>query len=184
MEGFEWLNPPASFEFTGPNSVKMVTKDHTDFWQRTQHEFRNDSGHFLYKRVKGDFTISADCYFKNKALYDHSGIYLRINEDNWLKCACEYDNEEVAQLGVVMTNLGYSDWSKTEVSARITRMMFKIQRKGQDCFVWAGEDADHMKEIRVCHFLKESEEMMVGVYACSPQGDALECEMKDIQITQ
>ena len=64
MEGWEWMNPPASFEFTGPNSVKMVTKDHTDFWQRTQHEFRNDNGHFLFKRVKGDFTISADCHFQ------------------------------------------------------------------------------------------------------------------------
>ena len=184
MEAFQWLYPPESSEFIGTNGVKIVTKDHTDFWQRTHYGFRNDNGHFLYKKVRGDFVLTAECHFKSTTLYDQCGLCARLDEDNWLKCSCEYENAQVSHLGSVMTNLGYSDWSKQEVPASWGKIAYKMERVGNDFSVSAGPDAEHLTEIRVCHFHKEPEELMVGVYACSPQRAGFECEIRNIEIKQ
>jgi regulation of enolase protein 1 (concanavalin A-like superfamily) len=41
-----------------------------------------------------------------------------------------------------------------------------------------------LKEIRVAHLHRQADELLVGVYACSPQRAGFECEISDINITQ
>ena len=184
MQGWEWLYPPESFEFLGDNGVKITTKDHTDYWQRTFYGFRNDNGHFLYKKIKGDFVLTAETNFHSTTLYDQCGLYARIDEDNWVKTSTEYETAEYSHMGSVITNLGYSDWAKQEVHGNINRVFYKMQRKGNDFFISTSLDGQAYKEIRVGHLHKEAAEMMVGVYACSPQRAGFTCEITNIKIEQ
>lgn len=184
MEGFEWLYPPASFEKINENSIRIVTGDHSDFWQRTHYGFRNDNAHLYYRKLKGDFVITAECHSHSDTLYDQCGLCARLDEDNWIKCSCEYENSEVSNLGAVITSLGYSDWSKQEVPASTHVIKYKLERKGDNFYVSAALEGGAFKEIRVGHFHKGGEELMVGVYACSPQRAGFECEIHNIEITQ
>ncbi|OHT08483.1 hypothetical protein TRFO_22998 [Tritrichomonas foetus] len=184
MEGWQWLYPPESFEFIGNDGVKIVTKDSTDYWQRTHYGFRNDNGHFLYKKIKGDFVISAETNFDSTTLYDQCGLYARLDEDNWVKTSTEYENEKVSHMGAVVTNLGYSDWSKREIDANIKRVFYQMKRIGNDFEIWVSLDGVEYKEIRVAHFHKEAPELMVGVYACSPKRGGFTCQITNIKITQ
>lgn len=184
MEGWEWLNPPESFEFIGNNGVKVVTKDHSDFWQRTDGDFRHDNGHLLYKKVKGDFILTTEINFNHTTLYDHSGLCVRIDEDNWLKMGLEYHSSEISDCGAVVTNFGYSDWSKEEMPASVNHAFYKLQRKGNDFFVSVSLDGKNYREIRVAHLHKALPEIMAGIFACSPKRAGLECQFTNILIEQ
>ena len=39
---FEWIRDPESYKI-GKDTVEIVTKPHTDLWQRTYYHFRNDN---------------------------------------------------------------------------------------------------------------------------------------------
>jgi regulation of enolase protein 1 (concanavalin A-like superfamily) len=184
MDAYAWLYPPASFEFLGSNGVKITTLEKTDFWQRTHYGFRNDNGHFLYRLIKGNFRLKAECHFNSDTLYDQCGLLARIDEDNWIKASCEYETAEVSNLGCVITNLGYSDWSKQEIPASIHVITYQMERRGPDFFVSIATDGTNFKEIRVGHLHKAVDELMVGVYACSPQRAGFECEIRNIEILQ
>jgi regulation of enolase protein 1 (concanavalin A-like superfamily) len=184
MEQFRWLYPPPSFEFLGDDAVRITTGEKTDFWQRTFYGFRNDNGHFLHKLIRGDFVLTAECRFTSDTLYDQCGLLARIDEDNWIKCSCEYETTEISHLGSVITNLGFSDWAKQEVPASINAIAYKLERRGADFFVSAATDLHNFKEIRVGHFHKQAEEMLAGVYACSPQRAGFVCDIMKISIQQ
>ena len=184
MESWNWLYPPASYEFIGNNGVKIVTKDHSDFWQRTDGDFRHDNGHLLYKKVKGDFTLTAEITFNHTTLYDHCGLCARVDEDNWLKMGFEFNTKEISDLGAVVTNFGYSDWSKEEAPGSINHAYYKLQRKGNDFHIYVSLDGKKYKEIRVTHLHKAEPEIMAGVFACSPQRAGLTCQFTNILIEQ
>ena len=42
IRDFQWTREPAAFAVSG-NQVEIVTKPHTDLWQRTYYHFRNDN---------------------------------------------------------------------------------------------------------------------------------------------
>ncbi|MBE5831585.1 MAG: DUF1349 domain-containing protein [Butyrivibrio sp.] len=43
-----------------------------------------------------------------------------------------YENEEIQRLGSVVTNNGYSDWSSTDVDAKIKSVWFRFSRREDD----------------------------------------------------
>lgn len=133
MQEFSWFCPPKDAKFEG-NSVEITTHNKTDFWQRTHYGFQNDNGHFLYKKIKGDFTLTAKTYYKSDTLYDQCGIMVRFDADNWIKSSCEYENEKVSHLGAVVTNRGYSDWSTQEIPQSCSEIHYTCE-KDKDCFV-------------------------------------------------
>jgi regulation of enolase protein 1 (concanavalin A-like superfamily) len=174
MEGFEWFCPPPAFAFPTASSVRITTGD----------GFRSDSGHFLFRRIRGDFVLTAVAHFSGGALYDQCGLLARVDGDNWIKCACEYETAAFAHLGSVVTNLGYSDWAKQEIPASVHAIKYRLERRGQDFFVSAATDCENLKEIRVAHLHRAGDEILAGVYACSPQRAGFECEITDIEITK
>jgi regulation of enolase protein 1 (concanavalin A-like superfamily) len=47
-----------------------------------------------------------------------------------MKASIEYHNTKYSRLGTVVTNLGYSDWSTTNVPSTITEVWLRLSRKG------------------------------------------------------
>lgn len=183
MEGFSWFNEPLACKNI-ENGVEITTKRNTDFWQRTDYGFQKDDGHFLFKRVKGDFVMTAETSFKGEVIYDQCGIMVRYDSDNWIKASTEFENEKFSHLGAVVTNNGYSDWSTCEIPPTVSKITYFIERKGNDFTIKAKLGDGDFTQIRVTHFMCEKEEIMVGVYACSPQREGFVCQIKNIDIKQ
>ena len=115
----EWIRKPNVCNIT-EDKVTITTEPFTDLWQRTYYHFRNDNAPILQMKSEEQFfsfVVRTD--FDTKVRYDQSGIIMYLDSDNWIKASMEYENEEIQRLGSVVTNNGYSDWSSTDIDAKI-----------------------------------------------------------------
>jgi uncharacterized protein len=167
LSQFEWLNQPGEF-FLENSRLTIITKPETDFWQRTYYGFRNDNGHTFVKAVAGDFTFVVKTDFKAVNQYDQCGIILYRDSDNWIKASIEYENQQFARLGSVVTNLGFSDWASTDIPAAVNSMWYRFSRKGSDFCIENSSDGQVYQQMRIFHMHQPISVANVGVYACSP----------------
>lgn len=176
---FNWFNEPLEHTYD-QEGMYIKTKPYTDFWQRTHYGFQRDDGHCFLTKVSGDCSLIAHLEFSSKVMYDQCGVMLRIDSDNWVKASIEYENEQISRLGSVVTNYGYSDWATTDISTKIHGMWYKISKNHQDILLENSLDGIHFQQMRVLHLHKESDNIYIGVYACSPKDSSFECKINKI----
>lgn len=187
----EWLNPPSSWRMDAVRSRLVVEPGgETDFWQRTHYGFRADNGHFLYAEIEGDGEISARVLATPAHQYDQAGLMVRSSEDCWLKTSVEYEPDGASQLGVVVTNHGYSDWSMQDflgqnvTDAGALSYSLRVRWEGEDFLVeYAAAENGPWRPMRVAHlFRKSGVPWRCGLYACSPKGAGFRAEFSDFRI--
>lgn len=164
---FQWLNEPTHTFENG--TLTLTTKGDTDYWQRTHYGFRADNAHALLTRIEDEFTFTARCTFEAKSQYDQGGLYVRIDEENWIKISIEAENDEISRLGSVCTNLGYSDWATVDIPASIKSIFYRVSSKGSDLFIQYSYDGTTWTQMRICHMHAHKDHFEVGLYACSPK---------------
>lgn len=174
LPGFDWLNPPVSAEF-GSNGLTIVTRENTDFWQRTHYGFRRDDGHFYHTRSRKNFRLTARFRFNGRVQYEQCGLMIRVDAENWIKMSTEYENESISRLGSVVTNLGYSDWATQDIPSGVARMSYRISRDGDDYLLEYAADDKAFTQMRIAHLQRGAAVVMAGVYACSPQSGGFTC---------
>lgn len=163
---FRWLNEPSTYVVD--DGLHITTDPNTDFWQRTHYGFRNDNGHCLLAPLEGDFQITTAVRFEPQNQYDQCGLFVRLDEENWIKASAEYLNPQVAELGSVVTNLGFSDWATVAISPEITKMWYRICRRGPDFLLQNSYDGREWLQMRITHLHQAAPGLEVGIYACSP----------------
>ena len=132
VEKLKWTREPAEWVIS-PDRIEMVTKPHTDLWQRTYYHFRNDNAPVLQMETEEKFfSFTVKTEFESKVRFDQCGIALYLDGENWLKGSVEYENEEFQHLGSVVTNNGYSDWATTAIPADIKEMWYRLSRREDD----------------------------------------------------
>jgi regulation of enolase protein 1 (concanavalin A-like superfamily) len=183
-----WLNQPKSFEISD-QLVKIHTDPGTDFWQRSYYGFRNDNAPALLVESRENFTFSVRASFEYRGRYDQCGLIIYLNSDNWFKASIEYESEDFARLGSVVTNLGYSDWATTDIPTPAA-MWYRLSRRGPDFLIESSLTGKDFKQMRVFHLhsLGETTAEMgkldpptppaqpvpFGLYACSPLSSSFE----------
>jgi regulation of enolase protein 1 (concanavalin A-like superfamily) len=177
---FQWLNEPS--QYTVNNGLHITTDPETDFWQRTHYGFRNDNGHCLLTRLSGDFQLTTAVEFHPQNAYDQCGLFVRVDAENWIKASVEYINPQLAELGSVVTNLGYSDWATTEISPDIHRIWYRISRRGPDFLLQNSYDGEKWVQMRITHLHAAPESLEAGIYACSPANGRFQCTFEQITI--
>lgn len=177
---FQWLNEPSTFEVN--HGLHITTDPETDFWQRTHYGFRNDNGHCLLTALEGDFQITTAVRFQPQNRYDQCGLLLRIDQENWIKASAEYISPQVMELGSVVTNLGYSDWATVAISAEISKMWYRISRRGPDFLLQNSYDGQEWLQMRVTHLHEATPRLRAGIYACSPTDGRFHCTFEQIDI--
>ena len=182
----KWLNPPSVWEIDHAHSRLLLKPDAaTDFWQRTHYGFRVDNGHFLYAEVSGDVIVTAGIRDHLAHQYDQAGLMVRFSADCWLKASDEFDPEGPSQLGTVVTNFGFSDWS-LQNSPYGESFSLRVRREGLDFFVeHAATETGPWNLMRIAHLHSASEPVaQVGLYACSPKevGCLVEAEFLRIEL--
>lgn len=182
----EWLNPPASWRVDAARSRLLVEPSaETDFWQRTHYGFRADNGHFLHAEVEGGGELAVTVLAMPAHQYDQAGLMVRSSEDCWLKTSVEFEPDGPSQLGVVVTNNGFSDWSLQDFPDTGTlSYRLRVRWEGDDFFVEHRTDENgpwHL--MRVAHlFRKTNLPWRCGIYACSPRGPGFQAEFSDLRI--
>ena len=179
LSQFDWLNPPEQVEIANA-VVEFATQPGTDFWQRTHYGFRRNNGHAFLIRLWDDFAFSAQVEFFYEALYDQAGIMIYQDEDNWAKASIEYGNEVFGMLGSVVTSHGYSDWATMPISTDVTRMWYRVSRKGTDFRFETSSDGESFHQLRIFHLHGDLSTAKVGLYACSPSDSTFKVRFSEI----
>ena len=138
---------------------------------------------FLQARIQFfSFVVKTD--FDTKVRYDQSGIIMYLDSDNWIKASMEYENAEIQRLGSVVTNNGYSDWSSTDVDAKIKSVWFRFSRREDDFCIENSFDGITFKQMRICHMFNVTNEITFGIYACSAENSSFTATFTDMELTE
>jgi len=178
---FSWIHQPKVFSIEN-DCLTIITEPETDYWQRTYYGFQNDNAPTFVKEVEGDFTFVVEACFEYVNLYDQCGIILYQDSENWIKASVEYENEQFARLGSVVTNLGFSDWASTDISADINSVWYRLSRRGQDFNIEYSFDKDNFIQMRIFHMHKPISVARIGVYACSPGKSSFKADFRNFEL--
>ncbi len=159
----KWYNPPADWRFSERQLVVRPAKD-TDFWQKTFYGFMPDTGHLLYLELTGDFVLETHVHYRFVHQYDQGGLMVRTGPERWLKAGVEYQGNDAATIGVVVTRQR-SDWSLASFTRRDVYLRLKRVRGAVG--VYFAEDGESWQMIRLAS-LPMRGVVQAGVFAASP----------------
>ena len=181
---FQWTREPAAVTLSD-DKIEIVTKPHTDLWQRTYYHFRNDNAPvFQMETEEKFFSFTVRTAFDSKHRFDQCGIVLYLDSDNGLKASIEYENEQFQHLGSVVTNLGFSDWATTAIDANIKSMWYRLSRREDDYRIECSTDGVNFSQLRVCHLHRGGAKIRFGIYACSPEDSSFVATFTNMELTE
>jgi len=181
MEEYKWKNTPEKFKEEN-SSLIIRTEKNTDMWRRTHYGFSySNAPMYLTSSKQNRFLYQLETIFNGNFLFDQCGIIVYMNDDNWAKFSSEYENEKFQRLGGVVTKNGYSDWSTQNIPATVNNIHYRISREGNDFIVSYSLDGNEFTQMRIFNlsFNSKIEEIKVGMYACSPQGEGFLAKFKN-----
>lgn len=181
---WSWTRQPKDYMIS-EDKIEIITSPRTDLWQRTYYHFRNDNAPLLQMKTSEKyFSFTVKTAFESKHRFDQCGVVMYLDSENWLKGSIEYENEEFQHLGSVATNMGYSDWATTAISADIKSMWYRFSRREDDYCIECSEDGVHYSQMRVCHMWKADHEIQFGIYACSPEDSSFKATFTHMEVTE
>lgn len=185
VKKLQWTRKPKSFAIS-QERIEIVTKPHTDLWQRTYYHFRNDNAPVLQMSLEEQFFsfVVKTEFAESHHRFDQCGVVLYLDSENWIKGSVEYENESFQHLGSVVTNHGYSDWATTEISADVKSMWYRLSRREDDFCIECSEDGVIFHQMRVCHMYKATGKIQFGIYACSPEESSFRAIFTNMQLSE
>lgn len=184
ISNFRWTREPESYAVNN-DKIEIITKPHTDLWQRTYYHFQNDNAPVLQMKTSEkyfSFVVKTD-FSDSHHRFDQCGIVMYLDSENWLKASVEYENDEFQHLGSVVTNNGYSDWATTAIRADVKSMWYRFSRREDDYCIECSDDGVHFSQMRICHMHKGEGEIRFGIYACSPEDSSFKAEFTNMELT-
>ena len=173
-----WLNEPKHWRREG-NALICTADPKTDFWRKTYYSYITDNGHFLRRRVKGDFVATIKVTGQYHDLYDQAGLMVRYDESNWMKCGVEFvDGKQ--NMSVVFTR-DYSDWSTAQLPTSDKPLWLKISRKGSAFDIFYALDGKTYVQAR-SGYLTPAEVVEIGPMLAAPEGKGFEARFEEFVI--
>ncbi len=185
INDFSWTREPESFVIKG-DTIEVVTKPHSDLWQRTYYHFQNDNAPVFQMKSQEkyfSFIVKTD-FAESHHRFDQCGVVMYLDSENWLKGSIEYENEEFQHHGSVATNHGYSDWATTAIPADVKSMWYRLSRREDDFCIECSTDGEAWSQMRVCHMYEAQDEISFGIYACSPEDSSFKAIFSNMQLTE
>ena len=182
---FEWTREPESYAVKD-GKVEIVTKPHTDLWQRTYYHFQNDNAPvFQMETEEKYFSFVVKTEFEDSHhRFDQCGLVMYLDSENWLKAYIEYENDKFQHLGSVVTNHGYSDWATTEIDASVKSMWYRFSRREDDYCIECSADGVRFQQMRICHMHNGKGKIRFGIYACSPEDSSFRAAFSNLEFME
>ena len=70
LSKFKWTREPESWAVGKDGTVEIVTKPHTDLWQRTYYHFRNDNAPVFQMETEEKFSVLSSGQIFRKVITD------------------------------------------------------------------------------------------------------------------
>lgn len=185
MNEFTWTREPKEYHIEN-GRVEIVTKPHTDLWQRTYYHFQNDNAPVFQMETEEkyfSFVVKTE-FEESHHRFDQCGIVMYLDSENWLKASVEYENEEYQHLGSVVTNQGYSDWATTVINASVKSMWYRFSRREDDYCLECSIDGVNFSQMRICHMNKGGGTIQFGIYACSPEESSFKAVFTNMEMME
>jgi uncharacterized protein len=172
-----WLNEPPAWEQDG-DTLRLTTAPDTDFWRTTHYGFVRDTGHFLSKPVRGDFTARVRIEGAYRDQYDQAGLMVRLDAATWMKCGIEYVDGRQWASAVITREL--SDWSVVALEPEPAGLWIEVERTAEAVQVSFGEQ--HPDRLLRLGALTGADALDVGVMAASPDGAGFDVALHDLEV--
>lgn len=185
LNEFKWTREPESCKIED-GRIEIVTKPHTDLWQRTYYHFQNDNAPVLQIETEKkyfSFVVKTE-FAESNHRFDQCGIVMYLDSENWLKGSIEYENEKFQHLGSVVTNNGYSDWATTAIDASVKSMWYRLSRREDDYCIECSEDGVTFTQMRICHMQNGADKIQFGIYACSPEDSSFKAVFTNMEMME
>ena len=178
LEGMRWLNEPEKWAVRD-GALTMRAPAKTDYWRGTFYGFTVDDGPFLYTERGGEFEakVRVQCTFA--ARFDHAGLMVRIDAENWLKTGIEFV-DGAYNVSTVVTH-GKSDWSVIRLPKPVEAIWIKaVRRKDSVDLYYSADDRDYV-QMRTA-WMADGVPVKVGLMAASPDGDGFDVKFSDFSV--
>jgi uncharacterized protein len=174
----EWYNEPAAW-VEEDTTFSMTAEPETDFWRKTHYGFIRDTGHFVFIRQSGDFSVEVDLSADYRDQYDQAGLMLRDDDERWIKCGIELV-DGVHYASAVVTD-DYSDWSVAPLAGAPKSVKIRLTREDQTVMIHFSIDGGPERLIRVSH-LKMDDQVQIGMMCASPEGSGVTAVFRDFHV--
>ena len=185
LKDLKWTREPERYKIYD-NKIEIITKPHTDLWQRTYYHFQNDNAPVLQMETDEkyfSFVVKTE-FNESNHRFDQCGIVMYLDSENWLKASIEYENNKYQHLGSVVTNHGYSDWATTTIDASVKSMWYRLSRREDDYCIECSSDGITFNQMRICHMFHGDGKITFGIYACSPEDSSFKAIFTNMQIME
>ena len=185
LKEFKWTRKPENYKIE-EGKIEIITKPHTDLWQRTYYHFQNDNAPVLQIETEEkyfSFVVKTD-FHDSHHRFDQCGIVMYLNSENWLKASIEYENDQYQHLGSVVTNMGYSDWATTAIDASVKSMWYRLSRREDDYCIECSSNGVTFNQMRICRMHQGGGKIAFGIYACSPEDSSFKAVFSNMELLE
>ncbi len=160
-----WTTPPAQVERRN-GDLLVTAASGSDAWRHTSYGFVHDTEHALLVPFAHGTAVEVDFTADFSGQFDQAGIFLSIDDENWVKAGVEL-SDGVPQVGAVVTR-GKSDWSVAPVPAWLgRRVTVRVSWSGDALTVRARAEPGDMQLVRVLP-LEPALRVSAGPFVCAP----------------
>ena len=165
LDDATWTHPPVSAELDG-DVLRVTAVEGSDAWRTTSYGFVHDSEHALLRPTDGAFSVEVSFVLDLPEQFDQAGLFLRVDEREWIKAGVE-QSDELPQVGAVVTH-GTSDWSVAPVPSWSGRTVtVRASRSGDAVTIRAWADGEEPRLVRVAHFDADAV-VQAGLFCAAP----------------
>ncbi|MEJ8282380.1 DUF1349 domain-containing protein [Curtobacterium citreum] len=160
-----WTHEPEEAVLDG-DLLRVTAIEGSDAWRTTSYGFVHDSEHALVERIDGAFSVEVSFVLDYTEQFDQAGVFLRVDERNWIKAGVEV-SDGTPQLGAVVTR-DLSDWSVSPVPEWVGRVVtVRVSRDGDAVTVRAWADDEQPRLVRVA-YLDPDAAVSAGLLCAAP----------------
>lgn len=163
------------------DALVVEAAEGSDAWRHTSYGFVHDSEHALVVPFPQDHAMEVEIAVDFSEQFDQAGIFLRQDEEHWVKAGVEYA-DGLLQAGAVVT-WPRSDWSVAPVPDwNGRRVTIRASRTGDAVTIRARRDDESWQFLRVIP-VPEAAELNAGPLACAPTRAGLRVRFLDWRLT-
>ncbi|MBF4607767.1 DUF1349 domain-containing protein [Curtobacterium sp. VKM Ac-1393] len=165
VDAATWTHEPEAVVHDG-GVLRVTAVEGSDAWRTTSYGFVHDSEHALVQPLDGSFSVEASFVLDYTEQFDQAGVFLRVDERNWIKAGVEV-SDGTPQLGAVVTR-GFSDWSVAPVPEWVGRVVtVRASRDGDAVTIRAWADDEEPRLVRVA-YLDPDAAVSAGLLCAAP----------------
>lgn len=175
-----WTHAPVSAVEDGGELVVEAVES-SDAWRHTSYGFVHDSEHALVVPFPQNRAMEVEMAADFTEQFDQAGMFLRQDEEHWIKAGVEYA-DGVLQAGAVVT-WPRSDWSVAPVPDwNGHRVTVRASRTGDAVTFRARRDHGPWQFLRVVPVPPEAE-LEAGPLVCAPTRSGLSVRFLSWRLT-